>query len=412
MRHFAPFLNDITADNYNFIFSKFLQIVRSAIDFYAPLRQASPRQKRIQSKPWLTKGLLVSIKRKQKLYRSHFMSHDLEKQQFYKQYSNKLNKIKYKAKKFFYVDLFEECFIHNNPRKIWSTINSLLHTKSDNPSTPFKLLINDIVVNNPVELADCFNHHFSEVRTKLANNLPPSSVCTVNDYLTERVFSTIFLEPVASDEITNIINDLKTNKAGDYDMISCYFIKLLSSILIPILVSLINASFSLGIFPDDLKIAKVIPLFKKGGTLDINNYRPISLLTCFSNIFEKAIFTHLSNFLDKHSVLIPSQYGFCPNRSSTHAILDIVSTTYDNNNNKKYTGVVMLDVTKAFDTVCHKRLLLKLCHYGIRGTAYNLLQSYLSNISQYVTIVNINSNLRNVKWVSLKVPLRHKRDCI
>ena len=91
------------------------------------------------------------------------MSHDLEKQQFYKQYSNKLNKIKYKAKKSFYVDLYEECFIHNNPRKIWSTINSLLHTKSDNPSTPSKLRINDIVVNNPVELADCFNHHFSEV---------------------------------------------------------------------------------------------------------------------------------------------------------------------------------------------------------------------------------------------------------
>ena len=180
-------------------------------------------------------------------------------------------------------------------------------------------------------------------------------------------------------------------------MISCYFIKLSSSILIPIVVSLINASFSLGIFPDDLKVAKVISLFKKGDTLDINNYRPISLLTCFSKIFEKAIFTRLSNFLDKHSVLISSQYGFCPNRSSTHAILDIVSTTYDNINNKKYTGMVMLDLTKAFDTVCHKRLLLKLGHYGIRGTAYNLLQSYLSKISQYVSLVNINSNLRNVK---------------
>ena len=113
------------------------------------------------------------------------MSHDLEKQQFYKQYSNKLNKIKYKAKKFFYVDLFEECFIHNNRRKIWSTINFLLHTKSDNSSTLSKLRINDIVVNDPVELADCFNHHFSEVGTKLANNLPPSSVCVVNNYLTK-----------------------------------------------------------------------------------------------------------------------------------------------------------------------------------------------------------------------------------
>ena len=92
-----------------------------------------------------------------------------------------MNKIKYKTKKFFYVDLFKECFICNNRRIIWSTINSLLHTKSDNPSTPFKLRINDIVVNNPVELADCFNHHFSEVGTKLANNLPPSSVCAIHD---------------------------------------------------------------------------------------------------------------------------------------------------------------------------------------------------------------------------------------
>ena len=134
-----------------------MQIVRSAIDLYAPLRQASRRLKRIQSKPWLTKGLLVSIKLKQKLYRSHFLSHDFEKQQFYKQYSNKLNKIKYEAKKSLYVDLFEECFIHNNPRKIWSTINSLLYIKPDNSSTPSKLRINDIVINNPVQLVDCFN---------------------------------------------------------------------------------------------------------------------------------------------------------------------------------------------------------------------------------------------------------------
>ena len=160
---------------------------------------------------------------------------------------------------------------------------------------------------------------------------------------------------------------------------------------------LINVSFSLGIFPDDLKTVQIIPLFKKGDTLHIDNYRPISLLTCFSKIFKKAIFTRFFNFLDKNSVLIPSQYGFCPNRSFTHAILDIVPTTYHNINNKKHTGMVMLDLTKEFDTVCHKRLLLKLGHCGVRGTAYNLLQSYLSNRSQYVSIVNINSNLRNVK---------------
>ena len=99
MNEFKNCLDCINANTFNFIFDDFIKRVRIIIDFYAPLRQISRRQKRLRAKPWLTKGLLVSIKYKQKLYRSHFLSNDVDKKTYYKQYSNKLNKIKTKAKK-------------------------------------------------------------------------------------------------------------------------------------------------------------------------------------------------------------------------------------------------------------------------------------------------------------------------
>ena len=101
MNEFKNCLDCINADNFNFIFGDFIERVRSIIDFYAPLRQISRKQKRLRAKPWLTKGLVVSIKYKQKLYHSHFLSNDADKKIYYKQYSNKLNKIKTKAKKLF-----------------------------------------------------------------------------------------------------------------------------------------------------------------------------------------------------------------------------------------------------------------------------------------------------------------------
>ena len=99
MNQFKNCLDCINADNFNSIFGDFVKRVRSIIDFYALLREISRGQKRLRAKPWLTKGLLVSIKYKQKLHRSHFLSNDVDKKTYYKQYSNKLNKIKTKAKK-------------------------------------------------------------------------------------------------------------------------------------------------------------------------------------------------------------------------------------------------------------------------------------------------------------------------
>ena len=114
-----------------------------------------------------------------------------------------------------------------------------------------------------------------------------------------------------------------------------------------------NLALILGIFLDDLKLAKVIPLFKINDKLDINNYRPISLLTSFTKIFEKVIFSRLSNFFNKHSVLVHNQYGFRAGCSTSHTTIDIETLTYDNIDNNQYTGMITFDITKAFYTICH-----------------------------------------------------------
>ena len=130
---------------------------------------------------------------------------------------------------------------------------------------------------------------------------------------------------------------------------------------------------------------------KTGKTEELTNYRPISILTCFSKIFEKLIYSRLISFFQKNSVLHDSQHGFRNGMSTTHAVLDVLTSTCDQINNEQYTGLILLDFKKAFDTVCHTKLLHKLEHNGIRWEALKLLLSFLSNRQQFVSFQNLSS---------------------
>ena len=165
------------------------------------------------------------------------------------------------------------------------------------------------------------------------------------------------------------------------------------STLAPALCFFIDTAFHLGIFPRSLKIAKITPLFKSGKTNELTNYRLISILSCFSKIFEKLIQKRLTNFFAKHSVLSKSQYGFQNNTSTSDVILEVglLISSNEHINSQLYTGLVLLDFKKAFDTVCHSVLLSKLEHYGIRGEALKLLGSYLTDREQYVAFQNAHS---------------------
>ena len=139
-------------------------------------------------------------------------------------------------------------------------------------------------------------------------------------------------------------------------------------------------------FPSKLKVGKVSPLHKKGSCDNLSNYRPISILSVFSKIFEKLMHQRLYKFLESFEILYPLQFGFREKHSTSHALLSLTESIKQFIDSGKVECGIFLDLQKVFDTVNHKILLDKLEHYGIRGNALKWFQSYLSGRTQYVTV--------------------------
>ena len=202
----------------------------------------------------------------------------------------------------------------------------------------------------------------------------------------------MFLAPTDELEILEITRSLSNKKSRGVDDIPQDLLKAtIWSILTP-LNNIINSSLSSGIYPDKLKIAKVIPLYKNEDKTDPNNYRPVSILSCISKLFEKIIYKRTYNFLIKQSLFTNSQYGFMKHRSTEDAVLEMQNTILNNTKNNQTSCSLFLDLSKAFDTINHSILMKKMAYYGIRGTTLNLFQNYLSNRYQYTEINSIKSN--------------------
>ena len=203
----------------------------------------------------------------------------------------------------------------------------------------------------------------------------------------------MFLSPVTSNEVEDFISQMDNNKSTGPFSIPVPLLKIPKTHIAALLSSLINDSFLFGTrFPNKLKLAKVTSVFKKGSRQDKDNYRPISFLSTFSKIFEKAMYKRLYSYLECHSILYPLQFGFRRKYSTNHALLSITESICYSIDNNEFGCGISIDLKKAFDTVNHSILLLKLHHYGIRGVAYDWFQSYLSNRQEFVCANGHDSN--------------------
>ena len=166
-----------------------------------------------------------------------------------------------------------------------------------------------------------------------------------------RIPESIFLAPVTSEEIEIIINSLNIKKAiGPYS-IPVFLLQILSRLISQPLSVIVNQSFEVGIFPNKLKVGKVNPLYKKDSSDNPSNYRPISILSVFSKIFEKLMYKRLYQFLDSFEILYPLQFGFRKKHSTSHALLCLTETIRHSIDNGRIGCGVFLDLQKAFDTV-------------------------------------------------------------
>ena len=207
----------------------------------------------------------------------------------------------------------------------------------------------------------------------------------------------MYSRPTTPTEIIRRIQNLKSHKAFGPDGIPAEVIKHCVSVLAPVLSELVNLSFSKGRFPSCLGAAKVIPLHKNGDKTNMTNYWPISLLSVISKVFERVMYSRISEFLERHQLLSKSQFGFRSKRSCIDAIASIVERIRSDHSKTDYT-CIFLDLQKAFDTVDHPRLLHKIYKIGIRGNALRWLESYLECRTQMVSINGHSSEAREVKY--------------
>jgi hypothetical protein len=371
-------------------FSEFYQKFSATFNECFPMIEAKSRYK--SRKPWLTDGLKKAIKTKNKLYAKFVKSKSNTDLVAYNDYKKALRSILRRAERQHYDDLFLR--LRNNMRKSWDVIKEVMHIqRTSNPK--IALMIDNKETSDPLEVANAFNSFFSKVGPNLASKIPRCDRDPLS-YIPYRRMTSMFTTPTDSTEISDIIKSLNDSAAGP-DGISSEIIKRSLQFTVPPLTHIVNLSLQQGVFPDEMKVAKVIPLFKSGDKTSVNNYRPISLLPVFSKILEKSMANRLSQYLSENYILHPQQFGFRPKHTTSMAInilVDRISLALDSN--KAFAGVA-LDFRKAFDTVDHSILLRKLGHYGIRGAPLKWFESYLSNRHQFVQLLNSKSTLQSIE---------------
>ena len=359
------------------------------IDKYLPLQRLSKKATKLKQKPWLSKGILKSSKVKNRLYKklvkTNFRNTDLHSK--YKQYRNILTHIIDAAKqKYYQKQLFTS---KNDSKRTWQVLNDLIGKNKKDAKLPDKLLCNTKTIQDPKEIANTLNKHFAEIGKTNQNEIDFNYI---KKNLNSFQKNSFVFYPATTEEISLIITNLKNKNSEGYDGIPGCVIKKLNKIISPVVTYLINKSISTGKYPNCLKIGKVLPLFKTGKHEDPNNYRPITILPAINKIFEKLIFNRLNIFFEKNQIIKNNQFGFRSGYSTELAMCKFYEDALTSLNEKNAMCAILLDLSKAFDSVNRNILLYKLYNYGIRGPAYTLLESYLSNRKQFIQVNNIKSN--------------------
>lgn len=257
----------------------------------------------------------------------------------------------------------------------------------------FSIKNNGKTYTDPIAVADIFNNFFSNIiKDSVISNITPLSDAKASNTLNPDISkNNVFrFTAVTENDVEIAINSLKNKQSRGFDDIPISVIKKAKSQILKPLTHCINSSLITGSFPEKLKIAKIIPIFKSGKTEEIASYRPISLLPSFSKIFEKVVYRQMIQYLEGNNLLDDQQHGFRTGRSTVTAGVNFVEKIIEAIDKQEYAIGVFLDMTKAFDSVLHERLFQVLYSFGIRGRELEWFKSYLTDRSQYVEINHIN----------------------
>lgn len=354
--------------------------------------KSQSNRKNFKIKPWITNGLVTSIKNRDKLnmkIKRDTSNHKLIN--YYKAYRNKLTILIRKAKEQYYINKIEIC--KGNGREIWKVINELSGRKIKSTGLPINEIIQDVYpTSTPKDYLNIVNSYFATTGNRLVDNNFPNITNNIQSNFgtntnNKSSLSSIFkLKTIGSYEVKNILNNLNNNSAPGVDGYTALFFKQIGDNVILPIVHIINCSITNSTVPDELKVARIVPIHKKGDKTDFTNYRPISIVGILAKILEKIIKNQLLEYLEREKIIFTGQYGFRKKLGTEDALIDINNYLHSKRDTKKKILISFLDLEKAFDSISRQLLLNKLKELGFDDNALKWFTSYLSNRQQLTTI--------------------------
>lgn len=329
---------------------------------------------------WISRGVKICSKKKRHLLWQYRRNPNASNKIIFTKYSKlfkKIMQLTQKAQNNHKINTSS-----NKCKTSWKIINNSKHVVPRQNIT--KIKFNNKIITSPQKIANVFNNYFIEKVIPIQGSGNKASSQINNS---EKSF---FMPPCIPQDVLQIIRSLNNTNSVGHDGISTNIIKSVSSEICVHLSHLINLSISTGTFPDALKISIVKPLFKKDDEEAVECYRPISLVSIISKIYEKYIYKEISKYIEKNNILVNEQKGFREKHTINMAIYDFLYKVITNVDRSNPVCTIFCDMTQAFDHVRHDILLDKLYSYGIRGNVLQLIKSYLSERKQITEISSIN----------------------
>ena len=351
------------------------------LDAMAPIKTIQIRTKYA---PWLSENTKQLLKERNTAQKVASSTRDPDHWRHYKHLRNTATAKMKQEKKSWETDKL------SNPEHdcstLWKNVKSFLGWSNSGP--PSQLFHNGHFVNTPAGLARTMNNFFLEKVQDLRQRIPrvdTDPLSKMREVFRDRNCSFRF-KPVKQEDVMKIISGLKNSKSSGVDYIDTATLKLVAREILPAITHIINLSISQGTFPTIWKHSKVIPLLKKGDPLSAKNYRPVALLPILSKILEKAVFIQIVEYLEQNKLLHHNHHGSRSGYNTATALIQMYDQWTQEVDDGRMVGVMMIDLSAAFDMVDHPLLLEKLSILGLEEEVVQWFHSYLSGRSQSVFI--------------------------